>query len=186
MNEDSTILGKFKSVEALKNAYDSLQKEFTKKCQKLSLLQKEADNCAEIEQPPQDTVATEALTEQKHNRLSDVFKQGLDDAVAKEKDDPHSSQFCSALKATSDDLKTQGDEPSGINDFLLQNPDFVTEYVLKNDALLDALLIKYAQNMARVSAPVVMSGRGSMSLTPPLSPVTVEEAGALAKKMFNK
>lgn len=30
MESDLTILGKFKSVEALKNAYDALQKEFTK------------------------------------------------------------------------------------------------------------------------------------------------------------
>ncbi len=34
-------LGKFKTVQALKDAYDSLQVEFTKKCQKLSQLQKD-------------------------------------------------------------------------------------------------------------------------------------------------
>ena len=36
--DDLTILGKFKSVKALKEAYDNLQREFTKKCQKIGLL----------------------------------------------------------------------------------------------------------------------------------------------------
>ncbi len=49
MKTDSTILGKFKTVDALSHAYDSLQKEFTKKCQKLSQLQSE--NCPKKGQP---------------------------------------------------------------------------------------------------------------------------------------
>ena len=39
--EDCGSLGKFKSKEALLEAYNSLQKEFTKKCQKLSKFEKE-------------------------------------------------------------------------------------------------------------------------------------------------
>jgi len=39
-------MGKFKSVQALMDAYNNLQAEFTKKCQKLSQLQKDKTNSA--------------------------------------------------------------------------------------------------------------------------------------------
>ncbi len=42
--EDSAVLGKFKDVDALARAYESLQAEFTRRSQRLRILEKQAEN----------------------------------------------------------------------------------------------------------------------------------------------
>ena len=41
---DSTVLGKFKDVNALARAYEALQAEFTRRSQRLKILEKQAEN----------------------------------------------------------------------------------------------------------------------------------------------
>ena len=50
-NGASAVLGKFKDVDALARAYESLQAEFTRRSQRLRQLEKEAENFKEGKEP---------------------------------------------------------------------------------------------------------------------------------------
>ncbi len=69
-------LGKFKTVQALKDAYDSLEVEFTKKCQKLSQLQKDkTENLSKKEEnnEVEKEVSAKEVDEQKLTEKIDNF-----------------------------------------------------------------------------------------------------------------
>ena len=71
-DKDSVSLGKFKDVNALLNAYNSLQAEFTKRCQRIKEL--EAEKCAAVDKDK----ATDAPTEQSENsenRISGITEE---------------------------------------------------------------------------------------------------------------
>ena len=111
-------LGKFKDVGALLNAYNSLQSEFTKRCQKIKELELKLGTGDKTEVPPQ----------------------------------------------SQEQISTDGDTTS--------KDDVLREY------LLDV--------MKKKSKAIVMDGAGVGVKTPVSRPKTFEEAGSLAKQMFNK
>ena len=77
----SVSLGKFKDVNALLNAYNSLQSEFTKRCQRIKEL--EAEKTAAVDENfPTETVKTEDRTfgiteEEKENFIKGYLKEIL-------------------------------------------------------------------------------------------------------------
>lgn len=116
--EGEVSLGKFKDVDALLNAYNSLQSEFTKRCQKIKELELKLGTGDKTEVPPQ----------------------------------------------SQEQISTDGDTTS--------KDDVLREY------LLDV--------MKKKSKAIVMDGAGVGVKTPVSRPKTFEEAGSLAKQMFNK
>lgn len=116
--EGEVSLGKFKDVDALLNAYNSLQSEFTKRCQKIKELESKMGTGDKTEVPPQ----------------------------------------------SQEENSADGDTTS--------KDDVLREY------LLDV--------MKKKSKAIVMDGAGVGVKTPVSRPKTFEEAGSLAKQMFNK
>ena len=116
--EGEVSLGKFKDVDALLNAYNSLQSEFTKRCQKIKELESKMGMGDKTEVPPQ----------------------------------------------SQEENSADGDTTS--------KDDVLREY------LLDV--------MKKKSKAIVMDGAGVGVKTPVSRPKTFEEAGSLAKQMFNK
>ena len=116
--EGEVSLGKFKDVDALLNAYNSLQSEFTKRCQKIKELESKMGTGDKTEVPPQ----------------------------------------------SQEENSSAGDTTS--------KDDVLREY------LLDV--------MKKKSKAIVMDGAGVGVKTPVSRPKTFEEAGSLAKQMFNK
>ena len=76
-NQDGK-LGKFKSVEALMDAYDSLQAEFTKKCQMLSEMKAKVLRQEQQEENPQDN-QVQSVNENEEEKFDE---QGLADFLA--------------------------------------------------------------------------------------------------------
>ena len=77
-------LGKFKDVEALLNAYNSLQSEFTKRCQKIKELEGKLDASDKTEVPPAQTES--ATTSQGDTTFLDkekILKDYLLDVLGK-------------------------------------------------------------------------------------------------------
>ena len=190
MKDNLTILGKFKTVKALKDAYDNLQKEFTKKCQKLSILSMQVkDN----EEKQRDGLATETLPSE---GCGDSPLTPATLAVLEKKED-------SSLESTAIPQELQKTEPV----FRGYNPDgsiktdapdaedsvcltidesFVEKYVLDNPKMMDLLLSKYLKRISTPAAPHLIGGSGTFSLTPPSKPNSIKEAGELASRLFNK
>ncbi len=181
MESDLTILGKFKSVEALKNAYDALQKEFTKKCQKLSQLTKAEDNSsdkassvqvdeASLAQPSAAEVGLPA--DEPLNEKTSDFSSGevLPSGECEDADDPENKRHVSR----------ETDESFSLDD------DFVEKYVLNNARLLDMVLEKYLRRITVPAAPQLIGATGAMGLAPTVRPNSVKEAGEMAERLFKK
>lgn len=181
MESDLTILGKFKSVEALKNAYDALQKEFTKKCQKLSQLTKAEDNSSDkassvkvdetsLAQPSAAEVGLPA--DGLLNEKTSDFSSGevLPSGECEDADDPENKRHVSR----------ETDESFSLDD------DFVEKYVLNNAKLLDMVLEKYLRRITIPAAPQLIGATGAMGLAPTVRPNSVKEAGEMAERLFKK
>lgn len=124
-------LGKFKDVEALVNAYNSLQSEFTKRCQKIKELESKLQG--ESNALPKDTVHLN-----------------------------NSSENIENMKKYAD-LTEKADESQ------------------KNDVLKEYLL----EVIKNKPSAIMLDGTGAGVKTPVNKPKTIDEAGKLAKMIFN-
>lgn len=181
MESDLTILGKFKSVEALKNAYDALQKEFTKKCQKLSQLTKAEDNSEDK--------ASSVQVDETSLAQPSAAEVGLPaDGILNEK----TSDFSSGEVLPSGECE-DADNPENkqhvsrkTDESLFLDDDFVEKYILNNAKLLDMVLEKYLRRITIPAAPQLIGATGAMGLAPFVKPGSVKEAGEMAERLFKK
>ena len=191
--DDLTILGKFKSVKALKEAYDNLQREFTKKCQKLSQMmeQKEDNLTAKQDGQAEETLSGKnALPKPLTNQA--VFTT-IDEDISKDKN-LQNSQVNEVIPQ-----KLQSIIPSGVDNLdgsVPKTPDdnpcltidevFAEKYLLNNPEFMELALKRYLKQFSTCSAPMVIGGSGTFSLTPPTKPSSITEAGMLASRLFDK
>lgn len=189
MNNDLTILGKFKTVKALKDAYDALQREFTKKCQKLSLLSgKKEDNFDANEcRQSLETLPKEALLNMKPSLATEKNPTEIAATTTANTVFPQGNSVEETLIAASDNPDCKNiDGQVDADPFLTMDADFAEKYILSNPQFMEMLLAKYLKQLSLPKAPNVIGGSGFFSLTPPLKPTSVAEAGILAGKMFDK
>jgi len=130
MNELSKRIGKFSSPEALLKAYECLEGEFTKRCQRLKESESEVATLKEV-------------AADKGKRIAD----------AKE---------------------------------ILSDESFLNENVLNNEGITNRIIASYLEGLETGSVPRVMTGnRGSVTLSPPKIPKSLEEAKRLADVILN-
>ena len=190
--DDLTILGKFKSVKALKEAYDNLQREFTKKCQKLSqMMEAKEDNLT----AKQDGQAEETLSKE-----TSLPKPSISQAVFTMIDEEckdKNLQDCQVDEVIPQ--KLQSSIPSGVDNLdgsVPKTPDdnpcltidevFAEKYLLNNPEFMELALKRYLKQYSTCSAPMVIGGSGTFSLTPPTKPSSITEAGMLASRLFDR
>lgn len=188
MKEDLTILGKFKSVKALKEAYDNLQREFTKKCQKLSVLtSKNEDNGLKE--------AGGGATETSSPRADDNPPSEIATAVVCEgaqalcgQGDLKELQYggSDTRGAYNPDGSLQTDAPVKEDSRLTVDEAFAEKYLLNNPQFMEMVLCKYLKQISAPTAPCLIGGSGRFSLTPPERPNSIKEAGLLAGRLFDK
>lgn len=101
------LLGKFKDVNALLDAYNSLQSEFTKRCQRLKELEKmvETDKQSPIstEQVSEESTEKVITQEEKNEILKDYLKSVL-----------NSKQKAVLIEGTGVGVKTPSEKPKSI------------------------------------------------------------------------
>ncbi len=101
------LLGKFKDVNALLDAYNSLQSEFTKRCQRLKELEKmlETDKQSPIstQQVSEESTAKVITQEEKDEILKDYLKSVL-----------NSKQKAVLIDGTGVGVKTPSEKPKSI------------------------------------------------------------------------
>ena len=154
--ENTKKYGKFADAETLLTAYENLEREFTKKSQKLKELEKLIP-CDNEETSPQD--------------MSDNFpcETPTNNAEEPTADNPETSngKFCPQQILSDREF---------VERHILQNGD-ITKEVLQRyiDNLSKSELPRTINSMA-----------GAMSLTPPKKPKTIKEASRLAEKFFDK
>lgn len=173
----SVSFGKFKDVEALLNAYENLEKEFTKKCQLLSEFEKDKI-CKQEEQSKN--------LDEKLNK----FLEENSDAI----------NYIDEIKSiveNSDELKNESD-PFGhafenlvFNSLKSQNKTnnkIVENFVLKDEEIRNLVLENYMTELKENFVPkVISSGSGERV---PLqknneTPSSLKEAKLLVQEMFS-
>ncbi|MDD4211225.1 MAG: hypothetical protein PHC46_02380 [Clostridia bacterium] len=183
---EGSLLGKFKSAESLMDAYNNLQKEFTRKSQKLSELNKQLDEVkenAKKERAP--LYESENWDEQVNNFLTanpsakeyvaEISQVILNDKVLACA--PHSLEMAFG--------KVLASKFSNLNE-LVEEEDFVNKYILTNQKIGDTVIKKYLSALRdNKGVPVISNHSGSsFSLAPKNKPNNLDEAKKLAEALF--
>lgn len=187
--EDRTMgsLDKFKDVKSLEEAYVNLQSEFTRKCQKLSELEKENSRIKEsanvlepcFEKPDWQMQIQTFLSENPSakNYATEIMEVLMQDKVLASQ--PNSLNL--AFNQVKAGLYKSNEE-------LTSDPDFLEKYVLSNPKITDMVINKYLSSLRKNQSPQLIntSKTGSVSLTPQTKPANLLEARMMAEKLFKK
>lgn len=171
--EEQSKPKKFKSVEELERAYESLEKEFTRRSQRLAKLEKEMK---------QDKVETDAEWKAKvdkffsENPSAKPFAKQMSDEIIRD----------NTLRGRSDCLEIALTrvllEAYRAPKDLATDEDFLKEHILGSDFVKKAVIEGYMKDLREGKPPVLISARGQNTVAPRSKPKTIEEAG----KMFRQ
>lgn len=164
--------GKFKDAESLMKAYSNLQSEFTKKSQKLAMLESEINK--EKTEQERLTLLDEEI-EKFVTKYESVkpFTSALKDTLTK---DSNLKLEDEALKILSQNYKSP--------EFYAQDSEFLNNYIFSNKEIRDNIVKEYLSSITHNSPIKYERGGGAISLTPPKQPSTISEAGKLAKSII--
>ena len=180
---------KFKDVKSLEQAYLNLQSEFTRKCQRLSELEKSSgDNLLESKnlENNQPFYETESWQESVNNFLkqnpnANEFASEIVNEILKDKDlanNPNSLSIAYNKILASKYIPKQN---------LLEDEDFINNYILTNEKINEKIISNYIKKLNNNIPKVIASSHlSSVGLTPNKKPTTLEEARVLANNMFKQ
>ena len=164
--------GKFKSPEALLDAYNNLEKEFTRKCQRLSELEK--DKTEENEISFEDKFS-QFLSENADatGYSEEIMKIAQSDEKIKSLQDPFMAAWCKVL---CEDVLHR----ASAGDYCLN------KYVLSSEEIQHKIVEDYLGKLREQKNPVVISSSSGerVSSAEIEHPSTLEEAKQLVDKMF--
>ena len=187
--DQGSPIGKFNSPESLLEAYNNLQREFTKKCQRLSELEKNsADNenvsmqteviSPAFEKSEWRSVVAEFLTK---NEGAKGFSKEISDEILK---DPALQKSGNMLEiAWSRVLAKNYRTPED----LASDNNFMQNYVLGNEEVKKQVFSSYLSDVSKNFSPSLIGsgmrgGKSTVSMSS--KPNNIADAGNLALKMF--
>lgn len=184
-------LGKFKSVQALMDAYNNLQAEFTKKCQVLSELKKDKteemakenfDHEEKTEVSTEETnVSPEDLTEEKFNQFlsenseAQEYAEEIKEKISSQKNSsPYEVAWAKVILGK---LKEENENSDKI----------INQYVLSNENVKNKIIENYLKELSNSKSPLVISSQSGerVSGVMPDTPKTLKDAKKLVNKMFS-
>ena len=178
MESGSTDLGKFKDVNALMQAYKSLQAEFTRRSQRLKKCEEELENrghAARSEAADGDVVACGADAPcEAERRPSSAVEEGV------ENDDGGTAAATSACadgKEYSMAVVENGNDAGGFAD--KRETPSLYEQVMADESVRLKIVGDYLSSIGKGGAPLVKGGGGVLA-TPPKKPSNISEAGNMA------
>ena len=161
---------KFKSVEDLEKAYNSLEKEFTKRCQRLKQLEKELS-------------AQNADTPEQWKAKVDKFFSETPEAKPFAREMAEVISLDTALRGRKDCLET------ALNRVLMKkyrsprdlatDEVFLREHILGSDFVKKAVIDGYMKDLREGKPPVLISRAGQNTVAPRNKPKTIRDAGIL-------
>ena len=204
----STVLGKFKDVNALARAYSSLQAEFTRRSQKLKQLQREAEEKATekgaekssaatvVEKLRKNAAAVKAEDEKFHsfiNELETVGMQTEEQDALPESLETQSTRVVGekaleeivqegtarAISGESDSSVAMSRESVDLSEGELYDK------VCRNENVRLKVIGEYLASLQKTGAPLMRGGAGTLA-APPIRAKSLEEAGTMALRFFKK
>ncbi|MGN1222652.1 MAG: hypothetical protein ACI4T1_00785 [Christensenellales bacterium] len=173
---------KFKSVEALENAYENLEKEFTKKCQMLNKLLSENKDENSLPQYQKEDWLTKVSTFIENNNhakdfLNDIAKTLVEDENLAKKEDALELAYSKVLK---DNFKTKEE--------LASDDNFLNDYIFNNEEIKNKIIENYLTDVQNnKTIPLMINRNGSLSVSSPrFIPKNLKEAGRYAENILRK
>lgn len=173
---------KFKSVEALENAYENLEKEFTKKCQMLNKLLSENKDENSLPQYQKEDWLTKVSTFIENNNhakdfLNDIAKALVEDENLAKKEDALELAYSKVLK---DNFKTKEE--------LASDDNFLNDYIFNNEEIKNKIIENYLTDVQNnKTIPLMINRNGSLSVSSPrFIPKNLKEAGRYAENILRK
>ena len=175
----STNFGKFKDAKSLYDAYNELQSEFTRKCQRLRELEsKSVDNVVNATPNTVDTswqdVVGEFVNTHRHAKAysKDITRELLKDDSLK-----HDKYGLEIAYSRVMESKFQS------RDEMMQDRAFVNEYILNNEDIKKEIIKGYLDSINR--APTVVQSRSSVvSLLPKPKATNLTDAKKIVEDML--
>ncbi len=164
--------GKFKNPEELLKAYGELEKEFTRRSQKLKELESAREEAFKSEEDWR--AAVDKFFEETPSAKA-FSKDIANEIIAHPELKKDKNCLSVALTRT---LVSKFRTPEQ----LLSDGQFLNEYVLKSQAVKDAVVAEYLRGVREGEPPLVLGGGGKQFATSAKSPKTIEEAGFMFLK----
>ncbi len=176
--KDMSELGKFKSAKALLDAYNTLEKEFTRKCQRISELEKDKTENSTSE------IKTELDLDVEINKFLSEHSDAswaVDEIKEKVNSDQSLKTLPNPIEVAWNSVVT-----NHLSDIKPNDP-ILNKYVLSDDEIKKVIIENYLQTLKEQKPPIVISSqRGErVSGVMPDAPKTLQEAKVLVNKMFS-
>ncbi len=171
----SEKLGKFKSVDGLLKAYNALEAEFTKKCQKLS------EYMADNPDGPSNARSMQTELDEFASRYgAQDYSQELASRVAgQDWDEAKGELYGHLVDILKSKIKTESD--------MIGDRDFLDRYVYSNPDIRNKIITSYVASLNDATPVQVSLGKNSkVCLTPAIKPASVHEAGIIAQNIIKK
>jgi len=155
-------LGKFKDGESLLNAYNELQSEFTRKCQKLS----------ETEKKLQENILSENVHKKDEDKEEFAWKNTFSDFLQSHKTAENFVEEITSEIVNDENLKNSPDgleqaylrvlEKNYIpkND-LAENPEFLEKFIYSNENIKNKIINEYISDLQKFQSPINVNNMGS-------------------------
>lgn len=191
----STVLGKFKSVDALARAYESLQSEFTRRSQRLKELEREAENfSASNEERTSKSGEKTGVEKRRENaalrraeeRKFDDFVSELETANACAESENEKPVECVQQTIATPNVAENGSESTSHSDVVPSvalGGDELYELAIRDEKVRLKIIGEYLSSLGKSGAPLMKGGVGALT-TPPLKPRSIGEAGNMALRFF--
>lgn len=169
--------GKFKDARSLFSAYNALQSEFTKKCQRLKALEGELSAEKDKAAPPSGNAET--VTEEKKDRAVAAF-------LAKR---TGGGEFLLSLgeKLGEKERVSEAEVREAYIGLLEEAHGRDKERISEENDIREAAVRDYVKAVAKAQydAPV-LTDVGEVAVVPPDRPASIEDAGKMAEKLFHQ
>ena len=182
-------LGKFKSVQALMDAYTSLQSEFTKKCQLLSQYQKDKTDNTDKDNEESKEEKVESDPQEKEDFIDqsalDQFLENNDEA--KQYLDEIKQRFGQGtLNSSPYEIAWANVVLSHMKGQDKTSDPIINQYVLSDENVKNKIIESYLNDLKSSRPPITISSRSGerVSAVLPDAPKSLADAKRLVDKMF--
>lgn len=179
-------LGKFKDAQVLLSAYNELQSEFTRKCQKLSEVQKQLEGQNQIQKVDNEKKGSNEFAWdnkldsflQAHKNASgmveDITNEMINNENLKDNDDALEKAYLSVLE--------KNFVP---HENLAKNEEFLNKYIYSNNEIKNKIISDYVSSLQEIKSPIQVASVGqigSIASTPKFN--NLEDASKYVENMF--
>ena len=188
-DQEGSPLGKFKDAQKLLGAYNELQSEFTRKCQKLSEVQKQLEEQNQSQKGTEEVVNGSKDKEfawsnklenflQIHKNASglveDITNEIINDNDLKDSEDALEKAYMRVME--------KNYEPQ---ENLAKNEEFLNKYIYSNNEIKDKIIKEYVSSLQDIKSPIQVTSMGqigSIASTPKFTNLT--DANKFVENMF--